>query len=144
MSEEISFGSDNHYGVHPEVMDAIVRANSGAAHAYGDDAYTERAVSKMRSVFGSHAEIYFVFNGTAANVLSIQALARPHQAVLCTSCAHIYTDECGAPEALTGCKLIPFPHRDGKWDEAGLEQAEQLIVDTCRWPRTAPSQKLSA
>ncbi len=129
MSEEISFGSDNHYGVHPDVMAAIVRANSGAAHAYGEDAYTERAVEKMRAVFGSQADIFFVFNGTAANVLSIQTLARPHQAVLCTTCAHINTDECGAPEAMTGCKLISFPHQDGKWNSQSLEQAERVILD---------------
>lgn len=109
-----SFASDNNAGVHPEVLEAIGRANQGHVVGYGDDSYTESAVRRVREHFGQDVEVFFVFNGTAANVLSLQALTRPHHAVLCSEKSHIYTDECGAPERFTGCKLIPLPAPNGK------------------------------
>lgn len=109
-----SFASDNNAMVHPEVLDAMQRANHGHVVGYGDDPQTEAAVAKFREHFGSDVAVFFVFNGTAANVLSLQALARPYHAVLCPELSHIYTDECAAPEKMTGCKLIPLPARDGK------------------------------
>ena len=108
------FASDNNAGVHPEVMDAIVRANQGHVIAYGDDPYTRSAIAKFEEYFGSGISVFFTFNGTGANVLGLQALNRPYHAVLCSDYAHIYTDECGAPEKHTGCKLIPLAHQDGK------------------------------
>lgn len=114
MERSRSFASDNSAAVHPEVLEAIRRANEDHEVGYGDDPYTESAVRKFREHFGDDVEVFFVFNGTAANVLSLQALARPYQAVLCPEFSHIYTDECGAPERLTGCKLIPLPAPDGK------------------------------
>ena len=108
------FASDNNAGVHPEVLEAIARANQGHVVAYGDDVYTRSAIAKFEEHFGAEIDVFFTFNGTGANVLSLQALNRPYHAVLCSDYAHIYTDECGAPEKHTGCKLIPLPHQDGK------------------------------
>jgi threonine aldolase len=81
---------------------------------YGDDPHTESAVAKFREHFGDDVTVFFVFNGTAANVLGLQALTRPFHAVLCPELSHIYTDECGAPEKFTGCKLVPLPAPGGK------------------------------
>lgn len=124
-----SFASDNNAVVHPEVLDAIRRANEGHVVGYGDDPHTESAVRKFREHFGADIEVFFVFNGTAANVLSLQALARPYHAVLCPELSHIYTDECGAPEKLTGCKLIPLPAPDGKLTVATAAHAYHGIGD---------------
>ena len=108
-----SFASDNNAGVHPEVLQALAAANAGHTVGYGDDVYTERARAKFREHFGD-VEVFFVFNGTAANVLGLQSLTRSFQAVLCAEASHIYTDECGAPEKFTGCKLIPIAAPEGK------------------------------
>ena len=109
-----SFASDNNAGVHPEVLEAIARANQGHVVAYGDDPFTASAVAKFEEHFGGGIAVFFTFNGTGANVLGLQSLNRPYHAVLCSDYAHIYTDECGAPEKHTGCKLIPLAHQDGK------------------------------
>jgi threonine aldolase len=114
MKPSRSFASDNNAGVHAEVLAAIQRANEGHVVGYGDDSYTESAVAKFRQHFGHEVAVFFVFNGTAANVLSLQALTRPHHAVLCPELSHIYTDECGAPEKFTGCKLVPLQAPMGK------------------------------
>lgn len=124
-----SFASDNNAGIHPEVLDAISRANVGHVVGYGDDTYTESAVRRIREVFGDGTEAFFVFNGTAANVLSLQALTRPHHAVLCAQKSHIYTDECGAPERFTGCKLIPLPAPLGKLTVEALAREYHGIGD---------------
>jgi threonine aldolase len=108
------FASDNNAGVHPEIVDAIARANQGHVIAYGDDPYTRSAIEKFEEHFGCDIDVFFTFNGTGANVLGLQALNRPYHAVLCSDYAHIYTDECAAPEKHTGCKLIPLPHQNGK------------------------------
>ncbi len=109
-----SFGSDNHAGVHPDILSAIIKANADHVIAYGDDPYTERAVQKFKEHFGSNIEVHFVFNGTAANVLALSALVNSFHAVFCAELAHIQVDECGAPEKFTGCKLFPLPAQDGK------------------------------
>jgi len=124
-----SFASDNNAIVHPEVLEAISRANRGHMVGYGDDRYTESAVAKFREEFGGDVEVFFVFNGTAANVLSLQALTRPYQAVLCPELSHIYTDECGAPEKFTGCKLIPLPAPEGKLTVEAAAKAYHGIGD---------------
>jgi threonine aldolase len=115
-----SFASDNNAGVHPQVLDALARANAGHVVGYGDDPYTARAVAKFREHLGD-VEVFFVFNGTGANVLSLQALMRSYQAVICSEAAHIYTDECGAPEKFTGCKLLPVATANGKITVADIE-----------------------
>jgi len=108
------FASDNNAGVHPVVLDAIGRANQGHAVAYGDDPYTESAAAKFKKTFGEETEVFFVYNGTGANVLSLQALTDSFQAVICAETAHINEDECGAPEKFTGCKLLPISTENGK------------------------------
>jgi threonine aldolase len=124
-----SFASDNNASVHREVLQAIGRANQGHVVGYGDDLYTESAVRKFREHFGADVEVFFVFNGTAANVLSLQALTRPFHAVLCPELSHIYTDECGAPEKFTGCKLIPLEAPLGKLAVATVARAYHGIGD---------------
>jgi threonine aldolase len=123
------FASDNNAGVHPEILEAIARANQGHVVAYGDDPYTRSAVAKFREHFGDDIDVFFTFNGTGANVLGLQALNRSYHAVLCSDYAHIYTDECGAPEKHTGCKLIPLPHRDGKITLESVRHAYHGIGD---------------
>ena len=114
MSIDTTFGSDNHSGVHPRVLEAIAAANRGPAVAYGMDPCTEAALARFRAHFGADADVYLVFNGTGANVVSIATLARPYQAVICSEHAHINADECGAPESATGCKLLAVHAADGK------------------------------
>lgn len=108
------FASDNYAGVHPEVLQALNEANVGHAPSYGHDRWTERAQSAFREHFGPAARAFPVFNGTAANVLGLQAVTRPFHAVLCAEGAHIQMDECGAPERFSGCKLLLCPTTDGK------------------------------
>jgi len=111
---ETSFGSDNHSGVHPKVLQALTDANRGYCLSYEEDSYTAKAVELFRSIFGEDTHTYFAFNGTAANVLCLQALTRPHHAVVCARTAHLNRDECGAPERFTGCKLLTAETPDGK------------------------------
>lgn len=108
------FGSDNHSGISPEIMEAIASANVDHALAYGDDEYCEKAVQLLRQEFGTQANVYFVFNGTGANVLNIDAMCRSHHAVVCAETAHINVDECGAPQRIVGCRLLTVPTPDGK------------------------------
>jgi threonine aldolase len=124
-----SFASDNNAGVHPEILAAITAANDGHVRAYGDDPCTARAVEAFRAHFGPATEVFFVFNGTGANVLGIQALVRPHEAVICADLAHINVDECGAPERFTGCKLLGVPAPDGKLTPAAVEGRLRGIGD---------------
>ena len=109
-----SFASDNCAGVHPEILDAIAEANGGHVMGYGDDPYTEAARQVFRTHFGDNAEVYFVLTGTGANVVGLQAMTRPWDAVICADTAHVNTDECGAPEKIGRLKLLTIPATDGK------------------------------
>jgi threonine aldolase len=113
MTERRGFASDNHAGVHPEVMAAIAAANDGHAAAYGADPWTARAQQRFREHFGPAAHAYPVFNGTGANVLCLEALTRPWQGVVCARSAHLNVDECGAPER-AGRKLLVVDTPDGR------------------------------
>jgi len=108
------FASDNYAGVHPEVLAAIAEANGGHQIAYGEDVYTARLQEVMREHFGDAAEAFPVFNGTAANVTALTSVRRRWGAGVSTSTAHIHTDEGGAPERISGLKLLPVPTPDGK------------------------------
>lgn len=108
------FASDNYAGVHPEVMAALAKVNIGHQPAYGDDDVTAQLTEMMRAHFGETAEVYPVFNGTGANVVALQAMARPWEAVVCAQSAHINVDEGGAPEKVAGLKLWQVPTADGK------------------------------
>jgi threonine aldolase len=121
MKVKRGFASDNNAGVHPRVMEALRAANEGHVVAYGDDPLTERAGARLREHFGAGAEVFFVFGGTGANVLALEAMTRPHHAVVCAETAHVNVDECGAPERFTGCKLLPVSTPDGKLRPADVE-----------------------
>lgn len=108
------FASDNFSGVHPHILKAISSANAGHYTAYGADKFTESAIKKFQEHFGDRIDVYFVFGGTGANVLGLQALTDPYHAIICADSAHINVDECGAPEKFTGCKLLTAPSGDGK------------------------------
>lgn len=117
-----TFASDNNAAVHPKVLDAIARANEGHARAYGEDEYTRAVEGKLRALLGRpDAEVFFVFNGTGANVLGLSTLARPHDAIFCAEGAHVATDEANAPERFVGAKLVTVPTPDGKLTPALLE-----------------------
>ena len=109
-----SFASDNNSGVHPLVMDAVIKANDNHAVGYGDDPWTAAATAKIKEVFGEMASPFFVFNGTGANTVALQAVTRPFNSILCAETAHINVDECGAPARMTGCAIVTIPAPDGK------------------------------
>jgi len=119
-----SFASDNNAIVHPKIMEALQRANMGHCLSYGEDTYTESAIEKFQKVFGRDAEVYFVYNGTGANVTALASMTFPYQGVVCTEMAHINVDECGAPQRFIGCRLLPLPTEDGKLRP---EQVEPLL-----------------
>ncbi|MDR6559016.1 threonine aldolase [Arthrobacter pascens] len=108
------FASDNYSGVHPEVLAALAAANEGHQVSYGEDDYTARLQELMEQHFGEGIECFPVFNGTGANVLSLQSLLPRWGAVVCASTAHINMDENGAPERIGGIKLLQVPTPDGK------------------------------
>lgn len=108
------FASDNYAGAHPEVLDAVAAANIGHASSYGADPWTARFDEVVRGHFGPDAEAYPVFNGTGANVVSLQSLLPRWGAVICAGTAHIHVDEGGAPEKVAGLKLLPVDTTDGK------------------------------
>lgn len=121
----ISFGSDNHAPVHPDVLAAIVQANQGFADPYGDDPTTQEAQELFRRAFGPSAQAFFVPTGTMANALALAAMAPLRgQAVYCADRAHVNTREAGAVEAL-GIKLLPMPSKDGLLDLADLKRRLQ-------------------
>ncbi|MDR3142869.1 MAG: low specificity L-threonine aldolase [Tannerellaceae bacterium] len=109
-----SFASDNNSGVHPLIMDALMKANEGHAVGYGDDNWTAAAVGMLKEAFGEEASPFFVFNGTGANSVVLQAATRSFHSIICARTAHIYVDECGAAARMTGCTVIAIPAEDGK------------------------------
>ncbi len=119
-----SFASDNASGVHPAVMDALVAANTDHALAYGSDVWTARATERFRTLFDAPVEVCFVWGGTGANVVALQALLQPWDAVVCCDTAHIAVDECGAPEHFTGSKLLTYPATDGKLTVADINRSQ--------------------
>ncbi len=108
------FASDNYAGAHPEVLAAIADANRGHAVAYGEDAWTGRLVEVMRGLLGEQTEVFPVFNGTGANVTALTSVMPRWGAVVAASTAHINTDEGGAPERVSGLKLLTVDSPDGK------------------------------
>lgn len=119
------FASDNSSGVHPLVLEAIAAANGGHQVAYGADAYTEALQEVVAREFGAGARAFPVFNGSGANVVSLDMLAARWDAVVCTRTSHINVDECGAPEKIAGLKLLPVDTPDGKLTPE--------LVDTVAW-----------
>ncbi|HEY1986300.1 MAG TPA: low specificity L-threonine aldolase [Terracidiphilus sp.] len=109
------FGSDNYAGICPEAWAAMEEANRGFAPAYGEDAWTERAADAFRTLFETDCDVFFVFNGTAANSLALASLCQSYHGVICADTSHVETDECGAPEFFSnGSKLLVARSDDGK------------------------------
>ena len=114
MKTHYGFGSDNHSGIHPDIMKAIELANKEYTIAYGYDRYTENAVKKFKEHFGNNIEVFFVYNGTAANILGLKNVTDSFNSILCAETAHLNVHECCGPEKFTGCKLVTIPTSDGK------------------------------
>jgi threonine aldolase len=117
------FASDNTAGLCPEALKALTDANGGSCPSYGEDIYTARATDMIREIFETDCDVYFVFNGTAANSLALASMCRSYHSVVCHECSHIETDECGAPEFFSnGTKILVTTGPDGKLDCAGIER----------------------
>jgi threonine aldolase len=117
MKQEIvkrGFASDNNSGVHPEILKEIESANAGHVVGYGSDPFTEKAKELIKEHLGKETEVFFVFTGTAANVLGLSGVTRSWNSVITAFTAHIEQDECGAPEKFTGCKVLTVDTPDGK------------------------------
>jgi threonine aldolase len=108
------FASDNNAGVHPDILNEIISVNKGHVTGYGSDIYTEHALEIFKEQLGSSVETFFVFTGTAANVLGLTSIIRSWNSVITASTAHLEQDECGAPEKFTGAKVLTVETPDGK------------------------------
>ncbi len=123
------FASDNSATIHPEVLAAIARVNVGHVKGYGHDDWTRGVQELFAEQFGADARAYLVWGGTAANVLSLRAACRPWEAAICAHTAHLNVDECGAPEAIAGVKLLIAPTEDGKLTPARVESLIERVGD---------------
>ena len=116
------FASDNYAGVCPQAWAAMAKANEGYERAYGEDQWTARAADAFRDLFETDCDVFFVFNGTAANSLALASLCQSYHGVICADTAHVETDECGAPEFFSnGSKLLLANSQDGKLVPAAIE-----------------------
>ena len=124
------FASDNYSGICPEALEYMLQANQGSAPAYGNDEWTQKATDYFRQLFEIECEVFFVFNGTAANSLSLAALCQSYHSVICHETAHIETDECGAPEfASNGSKLLLAKGENGKLTPEAIEAIVSKRLD---------------
>src|SRR5437660_3459063 len=124
------FGSDNYAGMCPEVLAALAKANQGHVRGYGDDPWTAEAIRLIRELFETECEVFFVFNGTAANALSLASLCQSYHSILCHEMSHVEMDECGAPEFFSnGAKVRLLPGANGKLDPASIERAATRRTD---------------
>ena len=124
-----SFASDNYASAHPDVLAAMAQANDGHAVSYGADPWTARALEVLRGHFGERSEALLVFNGSGANVVSIRAVCRPWEAVICADTAHVNVDEGGAPERIAGVKLLTVATPDGKLTPDDIRSRVQRVGD---------------
>ncbi|MFA7291341.1 MAG: low specificity L-threonine aldolase [Rhodocyclaceae bacterium] len=117
------FASDNYAGICPEALQALLAANTGHAPAYGDDEWTRRVSDRLRELFATDCDVYFAFNGTAANSLALASLCQSYHSVICHELAHVETDECGGPEFFSnGSKLLPAKGEGGKLTCEGIRE----------------------
>ena len=124
------FASDNYAGICPEAFAALAQANMGHEVSYGDDAWTAKASDLIRDVFETKCEVFFVFNGTSANSLSLASLCQSYHSILCHEIAHVEVSECGAPEFFAnGTKVLLLPGADGKIEPAAIERAVNRRTD---------------
>lgn len=124
------FASDNVSGICPEAWEAMAEVNAGFANSYGEDPWTARACDLLREFFATDCQVYFVFNGTAANSLALATLCRSYHSIICHELAHVETDECGAPEFFSnGTKILLVPGDHGKVDPAAVEHVVKRRSD---------------
>jgi threonine aldolase len=124
------FASDNYAGICPEAFAAMVEANDGHEVSYGDDTWTEKASNLIRDIFETNCEVFFVFNGTSANSLSLASLCQSYHSILCHEIAHVEGSECGAPEFFAnGTKVLLLPGANGKIDPNSIERAVNKRTD---------------
>lgn len=124
------FASDNNAGICPEAWAALAEANLGHAVGYGDDPWTAKAADLIRELLETDCEVFFVFNGTAANSLALASLCQSYHSILCHEIAHVEADECGAPEFFSnGTKVLLLPGENGKIDPAGIERMVRRRTD---------------
>jgi threonine aldolase len=124
------FASDNYSGICPEAWKAIEEANRGHARSYGDDIYTARAADLIRELFETNCEVFFAFNGTAANSLALASLCQSYHSILCSEIAHVETDECGAPEFFSnGTKVLLLPATNGRISPDAIERTVKRRTD---------------
>jgi len=124
------FASDNYAGICPEAWAALEEANQDHAPGYGDDAWTQKATDLIREVFETHCDVFFVFNGTAANSLALASMCHSYHSILCHENAHIEADECGAPEFFSnGTKVLLMPGENGKVEPASIERMVKKRTD---------------
>jgi threonine aldolase len=117
------FASDNYAGICPEAWEAMRAANEGHVTSYGEDPWTSKASDLFRELFETDCEVFFVFNGTAANSLALASLSQSYHGVICCDQAHVETDECGAPEFFSnGSKLLVAPSKNGKLCPASIRE----------------------
>lgn len=123
------FASDNVTEANPEVLEAVVKANSGNAMPYGDDPISEQVRARFEEIFERPCQVHFGVTGSAVNSLALASLVRPYQAIISTALAHINTDECGAPEMFTGgAKVIDVPTSDGRLSPQGLKDGIDIAI----------------
>src|SRR6185312_3728861 len=128
--QKTQFASDNTAGMCPEAMDAYLRANKDSLPSYGEDALTARATGKFRELFETDCDVFFVFNGTAANALALAACCQSYHSIICYEHAHILTAECGAPEFFSnGAKVLGAPGVNGKLTPASIASIADKCVD---------------
>jgi threonine aldolase len=108
------FASDNNAGIHPDILKQVIEANKGHVVGYGADIYTDKAIALLKEQLGENVEPFFVFTGTAANVLGLNSVMRSWNSIVTAATAHLATDECGAPEKFIGCKILTVDTPDGK------------------------------
>ena len=124
------FASDNYAGICPEAWAALAEANTDHAPGYGDDAWTLKATNLIRELFETHCEVFFVFNGTAANSLALASMCQSYHSILCHETAHIEADECGAPEFFSnGTKVLLMSGANGKVDPGEIERLVKKRTD---------------
>jgi len=124
------FASDNYSGICPEAWQALDEANRGYVNSYGDDPWTERACNALRDFFETDCQVFFVFNGTAANSLALASLCRSYHSVVCHEMAHVETDECGAAEFFSnGTKVLLVGGEHGKVDPAAVTETVERRND---------------
>jgi threonine aldolase len=124
------FASDNYAGICPEVSNALQEANAHHAQSYGSDSWTQKATELIQKLFDTDCEVFFVFNGTAANSLALASMCDSYQSVICHQFAHVETDECNAPGFFSpGTKMAPIPGKNGKLLPRSIEEMVKSRTD---------------